>query len=539
MARPIVIARLKNYSRDAANGVVGATVDVAGLDAELNQLTIGYGQQRTILAGITTVLGALTGAASPTAMSLVAAQRFVATASQTVFLTTIPWDSAFTNLNVFVVASGVEIDPSLVTPANAAGFLQVTAPAQSAGVIVLIQAFAAGAGVLTKLAAFDTAGSGTDLVGIYDPGGLITATNLTTGLQEIVGNLNTLVAGVGTTADLIRRTGTVPWTANQSLGGFRLTNLADGIGTQDAVTVNQFNQYGATLNALQTYFLRLDGTTTMAAALPMGNNKITGLADGTVATDAATFGQISSGFLPLAGGTITGNIVSNGTATLTGIPAAVNPSDAVNLAQAQTLAQPFSNLSNQTVAGAGSFVVPSGVTKISVEMWGSGGGGCTASSSEQAGGGGGAYATAILTVVPGETLVLAIGAGGIGGNPGGTGGTTAINRGATVLLQCTGGVGGANGGGGGGNGGAYSSPAGIPFWGINGQNGGGGMFGAFAISGPGGDSPRGGAGGGVLGATGSTVYAGFAGNAPGGGGGGGTYGGVGGSGAAGQVTIRY
>lgn len=537
MARPIVIARLANYARDAANGIIGATLNTATVDAELNQLTIGYGQMRSVLTGITTVSGQLTGVAASTAQSLVGAQRFVATSAQTVFVTTIVYDASFTNLNVDVFSSGVRLDPNSVTPADAAGFLQVTIPSQVLSTVVIVEAFAAGAGVLTKLATFDTAGSGTDLVGIYDPGGLIIATTLTSGLQEIVGNLNTLTAGVGNTADLIKRTGTVAWTANQSLGGFRLTNLADGTGTQDAVTVNQFNQYGATLNALQTYFLRLDGTTVMAAALPMGNNKITGLANGTVATDAATFGQLSSSFLPLAGGTFTGNLVSNGTATVTGLPSAVNPSDAVPLSQAQSLVAPFSSLSNYTVAGANTFVVPSGTTKISVEIWGAGGGGNTISGVPN-GGGGGAYGTAVITVTPGETLTLGIGAGGAAGNPGTLGGTTSIARGATILLQSTGGAGAVAGYGTGVIGGVTTSPAGIAFWGINGQTGDVGIGGSNIVGGRGGDAPRGGPGGAQVSTTGA-AQGGNAGVAPGGGGGGGIAGATGGAGAAGQITIRY
>jgi hypothetical protein len=41
--------------------------------------------------------------------------------------------------------------------------------------------------------------------------------------------------------------------------------------------------------------LSADGQTTATGALQMGNNKITGLANGTVSTDAATFGQIPDG----------------------------------------------------------------------------------------------------------------------------------------------------------------------------------------------------------------------------------------------------
>ena len=47
------------------------------------------------------------------------------------------------------------------------------------------------------------------------------------------------------------------------------------------------------VNAWNACLLR-DGTSTVTADIPMANHKITGLADGTAATDAAAFGQIAS-----------------------------------------------------------------------------------------------------------------------------------------------------------------------------------------------------------------------------------------------------
>jgi len=66
------------------------------------------------------------------------------------------------------------------------------------------------------------------------------------------------------------------------------------------------------------------------------------------------------------------------------------------------------------------FIVPAGVTEITVEAWGSGGagGGSTSagggSARGGAGGGGGAYASSILTVEPGQELQVVIGIGGTG-----------------------------------------------------------------------------------------------------------------------------
>lgn len=79
-----------------------------------------------------------------------------------------------------------------------------------------------------------------------------------------------------------------------------------------------------------------------------------------------------------------------------------------------------------------SFVVPAGVTSISIVLWGPGGGSGNYNSS--GGGGAGGFASGILSVTPGETLYLVVGSGGkppagssgnggLGGWPGGGYGT--------------------------------------------------------------------------------------------------------------------
>lgn len=62
---------------------------------------------------------------------------------------------------------------------------------------------------------------------------------------------------------------------------------------------------------LNTQVLHLDGAKTMSGNLPMGGNKVTGLAAGTVSGDAARYDELNSHghsmpYLPLAGGTLTG-----------------------------------------------------------------------------------------------------------------------------------------------------------------------------------------------------------------------------------------
>jgi hypothetical protein len=70
------------------------------------------------------------------------------------------------------------------------------------------------------------------------------------------------------------------------------------------------------------------------------------------------------------------------------------------------------------------FVVPSGVTSVIIEMWsgGNGGGQCSGST-----GANGMYAKSPVTVVPGNKYSVVVGVGGNGGCPAGTGGTSSFN----------------------------------------------------------------------------------------------------------------
>ena len=78
----------------------------------------------------------------------------------------------------------------------------------------------------------------------------------------------------------------------------------------------------------------------------------------------------------------------------------------------------------------GTFVVPTGVNRLSVELYGAGGGGAVIQCNGGGGGGGGAYTSTILLVQEGQILTISVGAGGSAGTTavpaGGNGGDTQV-----------------------------------------------------------------------------------------------------------------
>ncbi len=66
-----------------------------------------------------------------------------------------------------------------------------------------------------------------------------------------------------------------------------------------------------------------------------------------------------------------------------------------------------------TTPGTSSWTVPSGVTSVTVSLWGAGGGsGGNGYTSGGGGGGGGAYASKVLSVTPGQSISYTVGTGG-------------------------------------------------------------------------------------------------------------------------------
>ena len=79
-----------------------------------------------------------------------------------------------------------------------------------------------------------------------------------------------------------------PATGLLTAGTQRITNVVDPVNAQDVATKN----YTDTADALR---LKRDGTQAMTGALPMGGFKVTGLANGSASTDAVTKGQFDTG----------------------------------------------------------------------------------------------------------------------------------------------------------------------------------------------------------------------------------------------------
>jgi hypothetical protein len=191
-----------------------------------------------------------------------------------------------------------------------------------------------------------------------------------------------------------------------------------------------------------------------------------------------------------------------------------------------------------TSGGSFDWTVPSGVTSVTVHLWGGGGGGggsmdAVWSGHAAGGGGGGGYSTATVSVVPGAVIPITVGSGGLGGLPGSggaAGGTTWFGS-----SHSAGGGGGAAAGSG-----VVGNPGGAAGVGAttNGVGGNSSHSGGQDVGGTGGKA--GGTAGG-LGGTGGTANSGANGASPGGGGGGAAWAGTseGGAGADGRVLIVF
>ena len=206
---------------------------------------------------------------------------------------------------------------------------------------------------------------------------------------------------------------------------------------------------------------------------------------------------------------------------------------------------------------SGSWVAPTGVTSVTVEVWGGGGkGGDASGSGEQEGGGGGGGAYSIknsIAVTPGNSYSYVVGAGATGSSAGGNSyfintSTVLAKGGNSVATNSTGGVSGGSSGSGVGDtkfsgGSGANASSGSNYGGGGGSSAGTAANGGNASNSTGGTAPTGGGSGGN--GKSSSQGNGTAGTAPGGAGGGayrsnpGGSNGTGGNGAAGQVRLTF
>ena len=282
-------------------------------------------------------------------------------------------------------------------------------------------------------------------------------------------------------------------------------------------------------------------STTLAANTPVNGTGAWSILAGSPNTSLA---QLSDAASPTA--TFTPTMIGTYTLrwTISNAPCAASTNDVV------LTVQPFAAAVTQTFNADGSFVVPAGVTQITVQAWGGGasGGGSTNAGGISArgggGGGGGAYVTKTLTVTPGSNLSVLVAAAvnGTSGANGTNGNPSTIAGFEPQVFAAGGSAGTGNTGGGspaGGAGGTTAASQGDSE--TAGTTGGNGATGTGVSSGAGGAGANGGAGGTSIG---SGTNNGNNGTAPGGGGGGsrtsinnGNR--TGGTGAAGRVIISY
>lgn len=95
-------------------------------------------------------------------------------------------------------------------------------------------------------------------------------------------------------------------------GTFLINSTGQPVVANTVISATVFNALTADLASGLTNCITKDGQSTPTANIPMGNNKLTGLAVGTVASDAATLGQVQSTVAKLIG-TIAGTDVITGT----------------------------------------------------------------------------------------------------------------------------------------------------------------------------------------------------------------------------------
>ena len=394
-------------------------------------------------------------------------------------------------------------------------------------------------------------------VGDVNSGSLLNTNNL----AVTFGNSKTLTIAAGSTLDAGTSTITFGTSGTATINGTFITANTNGFSGASNRAINSTNSPTITLGANSTVEYDATVAQAMTARSDYANLTLSG-------SNTKTFSGVTtvSGTLAIASGVIANLSTFTHPAKILTLGGVLQPTGTHGSTSSSATYQNNTyfaattgmiNVSNaQTFSSSGTFTVPTGVTSITVEVWGGGGrgGSRTFGSPDNTGfggGGGGGYSRSVLNVTSGATYAVTVGAGSTSNaTPGGDswfdnntvllarGGSTVANNTTTGANGGAAGIGdvtrtggkGANGGssnpGGGGGSSAGTDNNGVDGSGING-----------------GVAPTGGGNGGNGGAINTASSAGTVGNTPGGGGGG-AYRGTsnslsGGNGANGQVIITW
>lgn len=286
-AYPPFLLRQTNF-RQAESA--GQAISTANMDGEADDSFAVVNELNRRLRLITDVSGKLTNVAAQISQALVGSQQFTTVGGELTFTTTIAWDS-FSVANVLVIANGAIVSQSLYTVTNVGGFLRVTLTAAATAGFVLVAAFSTGAGIQTRLADTTSGANGANMVGLQDAAAKFVSTTVEGALAELATSLNTLITNLGVTGDLWTRQGVslsggfanAPW----NLGAQRITNLANAVNAQDAATLAQVLALTQSIQDLLVLFIRADGGVPFGANQSIGGFKLTNLGAPTAGGDAA------------------------------------------------------------------------------------------------------------------------------------------------------------------------------------------------------------------------------------------------------------
>ena len=294
MAYPPYIARITHFSTDALMGLVAPSA--IGTDAEFNSVQEVQNQQTLFIRRITNADGTLKNLSTATAQALAGTQEFTATASQTLFVTTIPYVAAFTNTNVMVYSGSTRFATSAVAVSNSAGFLAITIAAQTVNTSITVFAFESGAGLLAKLQS-TTTGLGASLVSIEDVGAYTTQVTTEAALQELYSHTQgaagkSWLEGVLVMSGYLAKTGGT-MTGNIAMSSSSVTGLRASVANGEAVRHEQLVALSTTISGVSTTFMPKAGGT-FTGAVSMGSQVLNGLISPVTTDGAATKGYVDT-----------------------------------------------------------------------------------------------------------------------------------------------------------------------------------------------------------------------------------------------------